>query len=190
MEQLESIIQNLQRQPEMYYKTVGVDGLTEMQKLDMRAVMKQAKKDARDASKVDELVPSQREWGKSSERMRLIVRALRDLECNFLATAFISETRKENKSEGTSRVVKIHPSIPGKLKNELPGFFDIVGLLQAKTVEQGGEIEVIRTLQTVPTSLVIAKDRSNALPHLMEHPSVPLMWETIHSDSDSKVKGK
>lgn len=186
MQKLESTIQDLQKSVvngEMYYKCVGVDTLTELQKLDMRWVMKEAKRKARDPDKIDLNVPSQREWGISNERVRLVVRALKDLDCHFLATAFISEVRKENKSEGTSKVIKIRPSLPGKLASEIPGFFDIVGLLQAKSKEQGGEIEVVRTLQTVPTDLVIAKDRFNALPPLMEYPSLPLMWETIYSDS-------
>lgn len=188
MKKLEETIQDLQKSVkdgEMYYKCVGLDGITELQKLDMRWVMKEAKRKARDPEKVDLNVPSQREWGISNERVRLVVRALKDLDCHFLATAFISEVRKENKSEGTSKVVKIRPSLPGKLASEVPGFFDIVGLLQAKSREQGGEIEVIRTLQTIPTEMVIAKDRFNALPALMEHPSLPLIWETIYSDSDS-----
>lgn len=191
MMQLYDIISSLRKnvvEGKMYYKSVGLDSLTELQKLDMRDVMKQAKKDARDPSKIDELVPSPREWGKSGERMRLAIRALKDLDCHFFATAFISETLRENKTEGTTKVIKIHPSVPGKLKSELPGFFDIVGLLRAVNKGQGGEANVVRTLQTMQTDLVIAKDRSDVLPGLIEAPSIPVMWDLIHSDSNSNSK--
>ena len=186
MQKLENVVNDLRKSVvdgKMYYKCVAVDSLTEFQKLDMRTVMKQAKADARDSSKVDELVPSQREWGKSNERVRMVIRAFKDLDCHFLATAFVQETRKENKSEGTSRVIKIAPSLPGKLGSEVPGFFDIVGLLRVQARGQGGDAEQIRTLQTQQTELVKAKDRFSALPALMDHPSIPLIWETIYSDS-------
>lgn len=188
MAELENLVNTIRKNTvggEMYYKCIGLDSLTELQKLDMRTVMKEAKKKARDPSKVDELVPSQREWGISNERIRMVIRAFKDMECHFLATAFVQEFKRENKSEGTSRVVKIAPSLPGKLANEVPGFFDIVGLLRAQNRGQGGDTETVRVLQTQQTELVKAKDRFSALPGLIEHPSIPLIWETIYSDSDS-----
>jgi phage nucleotide-binding protein len=175
MKQLEDVVIALQKQgDDLYYKTVGLDSLTELQKLDMRTVMKEQFNKRPDST--DIYVPSQREWGKSGERVRMIVRALRDLPCNTIMTAL--ETKDTD--ERTNRTL-IHPSLPGKLKTEIPGFFDIVGHLKA--TNQGGE--VTRTLQTLGTENLIAKDRSGSLPPLMENPSVPSMWELIHSDSKS-----
>jgi hypothetical protein len=178
MKQLQDIINTIAKQPTPYYKTIGVDGITELQKLDMRTVMQEQFNKKPETT--DIYVPSQREWGKSGERVRMIVRALRDLECNIIMTAL----QTEDKDERTGKRL-IHPSIPGKLKSEIPGFFDIVGLLRA--VHEGGEI--VRKLQVVKTENVIAKDRTGALDDLITNPSIPEMWEQIHSKSKSKVKG-
>lgn len=180
MKQLQDIINMIAKQPKpLYYKTIGVDGITELQKLDMRTVMMEQFN--RKPETTDIYVPSQREWGKSGERVRMIVRALRDLECNLIMTALQAEFVDER----TGRRL-IHPSIPGKLKSEIPGFFDIVGHLKA--VHEGGEI--IRTLQTVKTESLIAKDRSDSLPPLMKNPSIPEIWDIVHGNSNSKSESK
>lgn len=179
MKQLQDNINALAKQPEMYYKTIGIDGITELQKLDMRTVMNEQYQKRPDST--DIYVPSQREWGKSGERVRMIVRALRDLECNVIMTALKAEVTDERTNKK-----QIYPSIPGKLKTELPGFFDIVGYY--RSVAEGGEL--VRKLQVVGTESVIAKDRSGALDSLITDPSVPMLWEQIHSDSNSNSKQK
>lgn len=174
MKQVQDAINAIAKEPTPYYSTIAVDSLTELQKLDMRTVMSEQYNRKPDTT--DIYVPSQREWGKSGERVRMIVRALRDLECNVIMTALAAET----KDEKTGKTL-MHPSIPGKLKSEIPGFFDIVGLLRA--VNRGGDEGIVRTLQVVKTENLIAKDRSGTLPGLIENPSVPMMWDIIHSDS-------
>lgn len=175
MKTLEAGIVKLQKQTDPYYKTVFLDSITELQKLDMRTVMKEQHNKRPDTT--DIYVPSQREWGKSGERVRMIVRALRDLPCHTITTALQAET----KDEKTGKVL-IHPSVPGKLKSEIPGFFDIVGHLKAIPQKEGDKVEILRTLQVLGTENLIAKDRTDALAPLIENPSVPLIWETI-SDS-------
>ncbi len=154
------------------YRTVILDSLTELQKLDMRTVMQQRFNDKPDSTDID--VPDQRAWGKSGERMRMIVRAYRDLPCNVIMTALATH-EKDDKTGSTC----YYPSLPGKLRNEVPGFFDIVGYMRA--VDSGGDEGITRTMQTVKTEKVIAKDRTNALDALIVAPSIPLMWEAIHN---------
>jgi hypothetical protein len=185
--ELEKLIQSLQRQgDDLYYKCIGLDSITELQKKDMRQVMADAKKDARDPDKVNIYVPGQREWGISGERVRMIVRALRDLPCHFLATALKSEEWQNNPQQNTKKLISIHPNVPGKLRSELPGFFDIVGLMRTvyEVPEGGGEKQIIRTLQVSKTDIVTAKDRTDTLPQLIKNPSIPLIWETIHADDE------
>lgn len=176
MKALQDNINAIAKQPDMYYKTLFVDSGTELQKLDMRTVM--LEQHQKKPETTDIYVPSQREWGKSGERVRMIVRALRDLECNVIMSALGAVDQDDR----TGRRL-IHPSFPGKLKSELAGFFDIVGHLKA--VAEGGEIK--RTIQFVKTENLIAKDRSGALPNLMENPSFPEIWELIHSNSKVKA---
>jgi phage nucleotide-binding protein len=152
-----------------YYKTVIIDSVTELQKLDMRTVMKAAYD--RNPDKVDPDVPSQREWGKSRERMTRIIRGFKDLPLHFIATAMLGSELDE-----ASNTTLYHPAFPGKLRGEVPGYFDVVGYLATK---QSGE-EVIRTLQVAKTRRVVAKDRTDSLGTLIESPTIPTIWEKIH----------
>lgn len=152
-------------------KTISLDNLSELQKLDMNTVMVDTKNTAQNPDKVDIYVPSQREWGKSSERMRIIIRAFRDLPCNTIMLAHYAETKDER-----TGVVKMHPSLPGKLKNELAGFFDIVGFLKVYT--ENGEVK--REIQFAKTDRVAAKDRFDVLPQLMkDNPTFPQIYDTV-----------
>lgn len=155
-----------------YYKTVGLDSVTELQKLDMRGIMREVVMKRPD---LDEDVPSQREWGKSGERMRRIVRAFRDLPCHTLMTALVSEQRDNE------NVLMFQPSLPGKLRQEVPGFLDIVGYMTSGT-EDG---EIVRTIQFTGTRRVTAKDRTDALGDLVKNPTVPMLWDLIHSTDTS-----
>lgn len=152
----------------LYYKTVIIDSLTELQKLDMVTIMKEVVA-ARPQQDPD--TPSQREWGKSAEHMRKIIRAYRDLPCNLIATALAASV-----TDQTSNVTSLFPSLPGKLRTEVPGFFDVVGLLRVDIVNDNP----VRLLQTAKSARVIAKDRTGALEPVEESPSIPLLWEKIH----------
>lgn len=162
-----------------YYKTVIIDSITELQKLDMRTLML-AQKEARPDS-TDVYVPSQREWGKSGERVRMIIRGFRDLECNVIVTALLAEKQDEK-----TNIIYMFPSLPGKLRSEIPGFFDIVGLLTANDERVGDETIITRKIQFAKTTRVIAKDRTSALPDVMFDPNIPEMWRLIEASSSKK----
>lgn len=153
---------------EGYYKTVVVDSLSELQKLDMREVMKAA---VRDRPQQDEDVPSQREWGKSGERIRRIVRGYRDLQMNTIFTCLAGSERDNN-----NRTI-LYPSLPGKLRAEIPGFIDVCGYLYSKIEED----EYVRRIQFAKTETVVAKDRTSALGDVVENPSIPLLWNMIRN---------
>lgn len=153
-----------------YYKTVVIDSLTELQKLDMRDIMREVVQRRPD---LDPDVPSMREWGKSAEHVRRIVRGFRDLQCNTIMTALSNIERDEN------GVVTYTPSLPGKLKMEIPGFMDIVGYLSS-TIEND---ETIRRIQFAKSRRVIAKDRTSALEAVVDFPTIPLLWEAINASS-------
>ena len=172
---------------EPYYKTVAVDSITELQKLDMRTVMQEQYDKRPDTTDKD--VPSQREWGKSGERVRRVVRAFRDLECHVIMTALATEREDEK----TKKIIT-YPSLPGKLRSEIPGFFDVVGYLRAVQERGDGsssEVVINRIMQVVGTDRVIAKDRTGKLGDLIKNPTIPDMWEIIRpQDSNGKVKTK
>lgn len=183
MKQVQEVQNVLVKQKEQYYKTVFIDSGTELQKLDMRTVMAEQFNKRPDTT--DIYVPSQREWGKSGERMRMIIRSFRDLPCNVIISALLAQEKNDK-----TGVVSYFPSFPGKLRNEVPGFFDIVGLLRAVSETEGGEKRIIRTLQVVKTDSTIAKDRTNSLDHLIKNPTLPALWEQINSNSNSNSDSK
>lgn len=160
-----------------YYKTVVIDSVTELQKLDMREVMREMiqKRPDRDPD-----VPDKREWGISGEHIRRIVRAYRDLEMNTIFTALMIDYKDDKTGQ-----VTFNPSLPGKLRGEIPGFIDIVGYLYV-TVE--GE-EITRTIQFQQTQKVIAKDRTAALGARLQNTTIPEMWDLISPSTNSKGKG-
>jgi phage nucleotide-binding protein len=166
MRDIEKIHKELIENPD-YYKTVCIDSLTELQKLDMMEIMKDAVNKRPDQ---DPDTPAQRDWGKSQTRVRKIVRAFRDLECNTILTALAAQEK-----DGQTQAITYYPSFPGKLKTEIAGFLDIVGYLYT---EREGE-SVTRKLQVVQSRRVTAKDRTNALGLYLENPTIPMMWELI-----------
>jgi len=166
-------IEDLAAKGECPWKTVILDNISELQKLDMRTVMLEAKRTARDPDKVDLDVPSQREWGKSGERMRRIIRAYRDLPVHTIAVAWLG-----SEHDDSTGVVSYYPLLPGKLRGEVPGYFDIVGKLSSVVKNNGAE--VVRTLQVTGTNRVIAKDRTNSLGGIVESPTIPILWELIN----------
>lgn len=149
----------------LYYKTVGIDPLTELADLDMRLLMKAAYSNNPD--KVDIDVPSPREWGKVRNHIRLIVRGFRDLPCHVIFTATLGIERNENQPD------KYMPGFAGKLVREVPGFADIVGMLSIANTEG------VRKLQVQGTNRVIAKDRTKMLGGIVMEPSLSKIWDMI-----------
>lgn len=154
----------------LYYKTIFIDSLTELQKLDMRMIMKEAPGVL--AGKQDPDMPSQREWGISQEHIRKIVRAFRDLPCNTIFSAHVS-TVMDNRNRMT-----YGPDLPGKLRNQVSGFLDVVGYLYATSQDE----QVVRKIQFAKTDTVIAKDRTGALGDVVVNPTIPMLWDLIHSE--------
>lgn len=155
----------------IYYSVICIDSLTELADLDMRTIMKQAYN--KNPETVDIDVASPREWGKTRNHIRTIVRAFRDLPCHVIYTASLGEKTEEKAP------TQFYPGFSGKLRTEVPGFMDIVGYLWPD-IELGGDT-VTRKLQVTGTRRVVAKDRTNALGGIVENPTVPMMWEMIQN---------
>jgi phage nucleotide-binding protein len=171
LEQVQKIFNTLKKAGDkLEYKTVCVDSLSELQKIDMVFIMKEAKRTAKNPDLVNEDVPSMREWGISLNHMRVIVRAFRDLPCNTIITA-LAHSHKADENSIERQVV----NLAGKSRNELPGFMDIFGYLYAQ--RRGQETE--RRLQLAKTQRIDAKDRTDLLGEQIEGPTIPLIWDTV-----------
>lgn len=150
------------------YKTVILDSLTEIQKFSMQQIMLDVVK--ADSSR-DPEVPSVREWGKSGEQIRRLVRGFRDLEMNVIFTALVNQDRNPKTGKVTYR-----PSLPGKLAAEVPGYVDLVLYMYKKEIEG----EQHRCLLTAATDEYVCKDRSNNLPPVMIEPTMEEIFNAVH----------
>lgn len=168
MDDLVKRINDLHMHNNGWYKTICIDSLTELQDVDMREVMVDTKLNAKNPDNVDIDVPSPREWGKSRNHLRKVVRAVRDLEVNTIITALVVEFGEEGKPK------KIGPNLPGKLRGEISGFVDVVGYYY-KNKDGSRTLQLENTLK-VP----YAKTRFPELGQLIIDPTFPTMWEKIH----------
>jgi phage nucleotide-binding protein len=158
----------------IHYKTVAIDSLTELADLDMRTIMREAY--GRNPTNIDIDVPSPREWGKTRNHIRTIVRAFRDLPCHVIFTAHVGSMSDEGMP------TKYFPGFSGKLRTEVAGFMDIVGYLTAKVQQVDGEGVIVRSLQVAGTNRVVAKDRTSALGDVVVNPTIPKLWDMIQED--------
>jgi len=160
-------IYNTLADSEHSFRTVVIDSLTELQKCSMEQIMRDvARKDAtRDLD-----IPAQRDWGKTIEQIRRVVRGFRDLDMHVIMTCLA----KEDKDELTGEV-KVRPDLPGKLAGQVPAFFDEVFYMY-NAVKEDPKNEnaniVTRHLLTANAGKYIGKDRSGNLPLMLENPTL------------------
>jgi AAA domain-containing protein len=178
IKELTDVINRVYEDKSGYYRTFVLDSLTELQKRDMREVMDTEYNKKPDTTDRD--VASQRSWGKNAERVRRIIRALRDLPMNSIVTS-LAVTEKDEQTG----IVRTYPSFPGKMRGEVPGYFDVVGLLYAQE-ERNGEV-ITRRLQVAPSRRVLAKDRTSALGQVLENPTVPMLWDLMAKDGNERT---
>jgi len=130
------------------YNTVCIDTLTEVQKYCMYQLLGiEVGKYALDLAPES---PQWDEWGKSAEMIRLLVRSFRDLPMH---TLFVCGRGMEQDHQ---KRFHYFPLLPGKLANEVQGFFDVVGYMVAAPTE--GE-EMHRRLWLEPGQTFRAKNR-------------------------------
>jgi hypothetical protein len=177
-EQFEAIYDELDRQcyntkdgPE--FRTVAVDTGTELQKINMAWVMGITLKDHPDR---DPDVPGLHDWGKSSNRMRTVIRRFRDLPMNFI---FVCHEQEDRDNKG---LLWKKPDLPGKLANQAAAFFDQVMYLYTKQISEGDETtatNIKRVLMTGALEGFVTKDRSGKLPLLMVDPTMDQIFTLI-----------
>lgn len=154
------------------YQTVVLDSLTEIQKFNMYDIMANL---VRTRPDLDPDVPGMREWGKNLEQIRKFVRAFRDLPMNSVFTAL----EKSDKDTKTGMVTKM-PSLSGKLASEVAGFLDVVLYYYVKQIGQGEDSEMQRLMLTKKTQNVIAKDRTDQLPLVIENPTMQVIYDILN----------
>jgi hypothetical protein len=180
-DQLQSIYNDLRADASHGFRTVVLDTVTEAQKINMVGIMKTAAVKATEKGEQrDEEVPGLREWGISSEQVRRMIRAYRDLPINFLMTAHV----KDDKDERT-QITRRSPDLPGKLARQIAGFFDIVFYMYQREVQRDGTdgqkiSKTLRLLTSTSTDRVTAKDRTSRLPAVTQDLSMKFIYATAN----------
>ena len=148
------------------YKTIILDNLTEGQKKGMEHIF-QAEKLAAQGINFTEFAMAtfaNGGWNQSSEQMRKLIRAFRELPCYVILVAWeLDIDKSESRHKWT-------PAFTNKLAGEAPG---LVNDCYRLTVEADGR----RVLQTGLSRDVVAKDRTRKLPFKLENPTMPLIHQ-------------
>ena len=148
------------------YRTIVVDSLTEVQKYNMYEILGIDINTAK--LNTDFQQPEFKHWGKNAEKMRLLVRAFRDIPMHTIFCCLDMTTKDEK--DGS---ITIKPSLPGKLSDETCGFLDIVGYMHAQeTQDAEGKKYLRRVLQVQPAGKFNAKSRYMALGSYIEEPTI------------------
>jgi len=167
----DDIYDELWRSKNHGFGCIVLDSLSETQKLSMASIMNGEVNRNPDA---DPDVPSMRNWGKNINQVRRLVRRFRDLPVPTIFTALVSE----DKDERTGRLLR-KPALSGKLASEVAGFFDIVGYLYIKEAEG----QQTRFMLTSGAEGIVAKDRSERLPPILESPTMKEIFELVTKGS-------
>jgi phage nucleotide-binding protein len=173
LEAVASLLSEDQKSSKPYYKTLIIDNATELQNLDIEHVMRTTKMLSNNPDKVDVDVPSPREWGKIGKRLRRAIIGFRDLEMNTIWTAWEGQDK-----DSDGNIIRYYPQLSGHVKNELAGYFDIVGHLRAKSRND----DVSRHLQILGTDKVVAKWRNRnyeVVPNVINDPTMQMIWEFV-----------
>jgi hypothetical protein len=159
-----------------WYKTVIVDSGSEVQDVDIRMIMKETKDNARNPDLVDIDVPSPREWGKTRNHMRTIIRGYRDLPMNFIFTCLLDERHEPGDKEQV-KPTRFYPALQGKFRTEASAFMDVVGYYRKEDKDK--RIMQFASTKRVPT----VKTRFPELGDSIENPTLPMIWEIVKNAS-------
>lgn len=123
------------------YDVVVLDSLTEIQKMQVAETGGQGKMNVQ-------------QWGRIGDELRTFVRQLRDLPVHVIAVCLSKETDDDDVG------CRVRPALSGSMKEEVSGFFDLVGYAHVVRTEQGPRH---RLAFTSPGDRLVTKDRSGRL---------------------------
>lgn len=121
-------------------------------------------------------------WNKITARMRDEIRTIRDLDIHVVTTALEKQIRDEQ-----TGMMKIVPSLSGKMGNELPAYFDVVGWMTTQVFD--GETKRVVYFDPAAPGVItpfLAKDRTGALGKGMIEPTMPKIFKLIREKHNLK----
>ncbi len=155
-------------------KTVVIDSITELHTMSMEEQMRLVV--ARDPTR-EEFVPAPREWGIARAQIRKIIRQFRALPCHLIITAMLRYDE-----DPVSGIVHKNPQLAGQLQTEIPGYCDIVGLMeivQARKKPNQPREEAKRILYLKEVSRAMVGTRAWNIPSEIENPTFEQLCKII-----------
>lgn len=151
------------------FKTLALDSVTELQVRDLEDLINEAKAKGKN-KELDEI--GQQEYLKSTNRMRRILRMLRDANVHVIITALA----KQITPEGATKPTEIVPSLTKALAENIQGYMDAVWYLYP---DKDGQ----RRLLTQPLGPVRAKTRHTAFAEKLGaevvNPKLPAIYDLL-----------
>lgn len=181
--ELKRIYQDLRKQAakgELKYKTIIVDSVTELHKLELRYIMLDVMEND-DKGNRDEDVPGMQEYLKATERIRRVCRRFRDLPVSVIFTALLTEEQDDKKNRTYKKI-----ALTRKLSTEIGGFFDVVLYMYMKE----NEGKQTRLLLSTRTEEIAAKDRTDTLPNILIEPNMEKIFQYITGEKVRNSEGR
>jgi hypothetical protein len=158
----------------VYYKSVIIDSLSEMQKkFSMGTILGEIKEGGDSYNDLGSTpVPTRQDWMKTGDQMRKLIRAFRDLAYNEREEGRVHVIMIALEKTDDKRKV-VSPSLPGSLGTDCGAFVDVLARLSRQAVDEedadGNTVSVTHRILLTDTYIAedgvtfLAKDRSSKL---------------------------
>jgi hypothetical protein len=158
--------------PKTPFKTVILDGLTELHALLMSLHLGNANR-----------IPQIQDYGAVSDT---VLKFLRRVKGNELRTHFVCTCGELYTEDAVRGTLYINPDVVGKLATRAPRYFDIVAYLHSeiKARRDGTAREIEHSAQVAPYDRIRAKDRTPGAPFglLLQEPTLRKIYDGVYKD--------
>lgn len=183
LDQLEQELYKLAARDKEYegVKTVVIDNVTELQTLNLEAIIRGALAKGRKNATLDDVWVD--DYGVSGKQLARILRGFRDLPLNKVYIAH----KMDKMRKGTQVIEESRPKLTAQLCTAVTGYMDFVWHLYVSTLPVpdgtgGSTLETHRYLLTQPYNNFMAKTRgtrfAEALGTVVQDPSLAQIYET------------
>src|SRR5690606_30534593 len=128
------------------FRTFVIDSVTELQAVNIEEVVSESIEKEKRRGRVDRSIdePHLRDYGKSTNRLRRIIRWYKNLPVNVILTAlpkYVYPPRKEGQQEDDRQPIEVRPDVTDRLGNALMGLVDCVWYLYTEDVrDENGNV--------------------------------------------------
>ena len=147
----------IQEAGKLHYKTIVIDNISELHRDTLRW---HAENRASGNSGKSDFEHTQSDYGNARTQIMSVVASFVKTfrEVNFIVTSTASRTQ-----DAITGMTYIDPGLPGKLSQEIPGFFDLVGFLEMRQPHPSEVRKAKASNITLSPSRVLVVDQTNTI---------------------------